>query len=150
MIVAGHRRPDGDDYAVETMIAQTRAYIQDFAAAYEVAKDAEELVATMAAKYPYHGNVWTLQFSAIGAMMLRDAGFTAADIPALTDPFVKGTAMPRVDIEFSADDVTLRGSFYPAEGWFPQGTGGRDGAWAVRRQGNVSRRLRRVLFPSWD
>ena len=44
MIVAGHRRPDGDDYAVETMIAETRAYIQDFAAAYEVAKDVEDLV----------------------------------------------------------------------------------------------------------
>ena len=65
MIVAGHRRPDGDDYAVDTMIAQTRAYIQDFAAAYEVAKDAEDLVAIMSAKYPYHGNLWTLQFSAI-------------------------------------------------------------------------------------
>jgi glyoxylase-like metal-dependent hydrolase (beta-lactamase superfamily II) len=73
MIVAGHRRPDGDDYAVDTMIAQTRAYIQDFAAAYEVAKDAEELVATMRAKYPHHGNLWTLEFSASFAIMGRDA-----------------------------------------------------------------------------
>ena len=29
MIVAGHRRPDGDDYAVDSMIAQTRSYIRD-------------------------------------------------------------------------------------------------------------------------
>jgi glyoxylase-like metal-dependent hydrolase (beta-lactamase superfamily II) len=73
MIVSGHRRPDGDDYAVETMIAQTRAYIEDFAAACEVAKDAEELVATMVEKYPHHGNVWTLQFSAGEAIAKRDA-----------------------------------------------------------------------------
>lgn len=73
MIVAGHRRPDGDDHAVDYMIAQTRAYIQDFAAAYRAAKDAEELVATMTAKYPYHGNLWTLQFSAAAAIERREA-----------------------------------------------------------------------------
>ena len=55
------------------MIAQTRAYIQDFAAAYRAAKDAEELVATMTAKYPYHGNLWTLQFSAAAAIERREA-----------------------------------------------------------------------------
>jgi glyoxylase-like metal-dependent hydrolase (beta-lactamase superfamily II) len=74
MIVAGHRRPDGDDYAIERMIAQTRSYIKDFAAAYEVAEDADALVSAMTAKYPYHGNLWTLQFSAMGAMMLRENG----------------------------------------------------------------------------
>jgi glyoxylase-like metal-dependent hydrolase (beta-lactamase superfamily II) len=82
MIVAGHRRPDGDDHAVDRMIAQTRSYIKDFAAAYEIAKDAEELISTMVAKYPYHGNLWTLQFSAMGAMMLRDSGASPADITA--------------------------------------------------------------------
>jgi glyoxylase-like metal-dependent hydrolase (beta-lactamase superfamily II) len=80
MIVAGHRRPDGDDYAVGTMIAQTRSYIQDFAAAYEVADDAEDLVRIMSAKYPGHGNLWTLQFSAMSAIQLRETGSTAADI----------------------------------------------------------------------
>ena len=73
MIVSGHRRPDGDDYAVETMIAQTRAYIQDFAAASKVAKDAAELVATMVEKYPHPGNVWTLLYSASEAIAKRDA-----------------------------------------------------------------------------
>jgi glyoxylase-like metal-dependent hydrolase (beta-lactamase superfamily II) len=72
MIVCGHRRPDGDDRVVDTMIAQTRAYIQDFAAAYSVAKDADDLVDIMTAKYPHHGNVWTLQFSAINAIAARD------------------------------------------------------------------------------
>jgi hypothetical protein len=76
MIVAGHRRPDGDDHAVETMIAQTRAYIEDFAAAYEVAKDVADLVTVMATKYPHHGNLWTLQFSAASAIQLRETGKT--------------------------------------------------------------------------
>lgn len=80
MIVAGHRRPDGDDHATETMIAQTRSYIQDFKAAYAVAKDAEDLVARMTAKYPYHGNLWTLEFSAMSAIHLRSSGSTAADL----------------------------------------------------------------------
>jgi hypothetical protein len=80
MIVAGHRRPDGDDYTVNRMIAQTRSYIKDFAAAYEVAKDADQLVAAMTAKYPHHGNVWTLEFSARCVMMARDGGASPADI----------------------------------------------------------------------
>jgi hypothetical protein len=46
------------------MIAQTRSYIQDFAAAFESAKTADDLVSAMTAKYPHHGNQWTLQFSA--------------------------------------------------------------------------------------
>ena len=79
MIVAGHRRPDGDDYATGRMIAQTRSYIEDFAAAYEVAEDAEALVSAMTAKYPYHGNLWTLQFSAAGAMALREDGASAVN-----------------------------------------------------------------------
>ncbi|MCX2749829.1 MBL fold metallo-hydrolase [Arthrobacter sp. MI7-26] len=74
MVVSGHRRPDGDDYAVDDMISTTRAYIKDFAAAYQDAKDAEELVRVMVAKYPRHGNLWTLQFSAQSAITLRDSG----------------------------------------------------------------------------
>jgi glyoxylase-like metal-dependent hydrolase (beta-lactamase superfamily II) len=80
MIVAGHRRPDGDDYATETMIAQTRSYIADFAAAHATAKDAEELVKIISAKYPHHGNLWTLQFSALSAIALRDTGSSLADV----------------------------------------------------------------------
>ncbi|TQC44165.1 MBL fold metallo-hydrolase [Rhodococcus sp. WS4] len=79
MIVAGHRRPDGDDHAVDTMIAQTRAYIQQFAAAYKVAKDAEDLIAIMTAKFPYHGQVWTLWFSAFNTFELRNANSSEAE-----------------------------------------------------------------------
>lgn len=82
MIVAGHRRPDGDDYAVDAMLAQTRSYIRDFAAAYEVAKDAEDLMAIMKAKYPYHGNFWSLWFSATMAIGLRNTGGPAVDLLA--------------------------------------------------------------------
>jgi len=74
MIVAGHRRPDGDDHAVADMIAQTRAYIKDFAIEFEAAETAEALVDAMVAKYPHHGNLWTLQFSAITAK--ADMSFT--------------------------------------------------------------------------
>ena len=82
VIVAGHRRPDGDDHAVDTMIAETRSYIQDFAAAYETADDAEDLVRIMSAKYPGHGNLWTLQFSAMNAIAARDgASITQTDTP---------------------------------------------------------------------
>lgn len=80
VIVAGHRRPDGDDHAVDSMIAETRAYLNDFAAAFEVADDAEELIRTMTAKYPGHGNLWTLQFSAMNAIQLRDTVSAAADV----------------------------------------------------------------------
>jgi glyoxylase-like metal-dependent hydrolase (beta-lactamase superfamily II) len=73
MIVAGHRRPDGDDYAVNSMIAQTRSYIRDFAAAFEVAETADDLISAMTTKYPYHGNLWTLQFSASSVIDHRNA-----------------------------------------------------------------------------
>lgn len=82
MLVAGHRRPDGDDYATADMIAQTRAYIKDFAETCATAKDADALVAAMVAKYPGHGNVWTLQFSALSAIALRDTGTSLSDVTA--------------------------------------------------------------------
>src|SRR5262245_3841641 len=80
MIVADHRRPDGDDYAVDRMIAQTRSYIKDFAAAYEVAKDADQLVSAMTAQYPNHGNLWTLEFSALCVMTAHDGGASPAAV----------------------------------------------------------------------
>lgn len=72
ILVAGHRRPDGDDRAVDAMIAGTRAYIKDFAAASTEAKDADDLVDMMVTKYPDHGNLWTLQRSASAAIQRRD------------------------------------------------------------------------------
>jgi glyoxylase-like metal-dependent hydrolase (beta-lactamase superfamily II) len=68
MVVAGHRRPDGDDHAVAAMISQTRSFIHDFGAASEVAKDTGELFGMMKAKYPHHANDWSLLVSAHAAM----------------------------------------------------------------------------------
>jgi glyoxylase-like metal-dependent hydrolase (beta-lactamase superfamily II) len=80
MIIAGHRRPDGDDYAVDSMIAQTRSYIQDFATAFEAAKTADDLVSAMTANYPHHGNLWTLQFSASNVTDRRDRANPVTDV----------------------------------------------------------------------
>jgi glyoxylase-like metal-dependent hydrolase (beta-lactamase superfamily II) len=63
-IVAGHKKPEASDQAVEAMLDGTRSYISDFADAAQTAKDADELVGTMLAKYGTLGNPWTLKFSA--------------------------------------------------------------------------------------
>lgn len=73
-IITGHRLPDGDDYEVAAMIAETRSYLVDFKAAFDVADDAEDIVRTMTEKYPNHGNVWTLEFSAMNAIQSRLTG----------------------------------------------------------------------------
>jgi hypothetical protein len=58
------KKAEASDQAVEEMIDGTRSYIADFAEAAQSAKDADELVATMLAKYETLGNPWTLRFSA--------------------------------------------------------------------------------------
>jgi glyoxylase-like metal-dependent hydrolase (beta-lactamase superfamily II) len=63
-IVAGHKKREASDQAVEAMIDGTRSYISDFAEAAQSAQDADELVAMMLAKYETFGNPWTLKFSA--------------------------------------------------------------------------------------
>ena len=68
MVVAGHRRPDGDDHAVAAMISQTRSFIHDFAAASQVAKDTGEPFGMMKTKYPHHANDWSLLVSAHATM----------------------------------------------------------------------------------
>jgi len=70
-IVAGHKKPEASDQAVDEMLDGTRSYISDFADAAQTARDAEELVATMLAKYETLGNPWTLKFSA-NAWFSRD------------------------------------------------------------------------------
>jgi glyoxylase-like metal-dependent hydrolase (beta-lactamase superfamily II) len=63
-IVAGHKKPEASDQAVEAMLDGTRSYIADFADLARTAGDADELVAGMLAKYDTYGNPWTLKFSA--------------------------------------------------------------------------------------
>ena len=63
-IVAGHKRPDASDDDAEAMLVSTRSYISDFTELSQTAKDAEELVAAMQARYETFANPWTLAFSA--------------------------------------------------------------------------------------
>jgi len=71
MIIAGHKRPDSNDHAVQTMLATTRAYIKDFARISAQVASADELIEAMVEKYPQHGNRWTLEFSAQHAIFRR-------------------------------------------------------------------------------
>lgn len=82
VIIGGHRRPDADDHAVETMLSTTRSYIRDFADALESAESIEALVGAMMQKYPHHGNVWSLMFSAASAIGVRDGGMSVVDAVA--------------------------------------------------------------------
>jgi hypothetical protein len=63
-IVAGHKKSDASDKAVGSMIEGKRSYIADFAAVWETASDATELIRLMLATYEGLGNLWTLKFSA--------------------------------------------------------------------------------------
>jgi len=63
VVVAGHKKPEVDDEA-ERVLSGTRAYIRDFADAFHSSETAAEIVTAMRAKYPEHGNLTTLMFSA--------------------------------------------------------------------------------------
>src|SRR5439155_21388320 len=49
-IVAGHKKPEASDQAVEAMLDGTRSYMPDFADLAQTARDAEDLVAALLAK----------------------------------------------------------------------------------------------------
>ena len=72
IVVAGHKKLEADDEATR-ILGETRAYIRDFAAATAVATSPDEIVQPMTAKYPAHGNLTTLYFSAHAAMKARAA-----------------------------------------------------------------------------
>lgn len=68
IVVAGHKKPDAADDEPDRILNDSRAYIQDFAEAAGSASSVEELVGTMRAKYPDHGNLTTLLYSANAAI----------------------------------------------------------------------------------
>jgi len=70
IVIAGHKKPELDDEA-DRVLSGTRAYIQDFAEAYQSSETADEIVAVMRSKYPEHGNLTTLMFSAREAVKAR-------------------------------------------------------------------------------
>jgi glyoxylase-like metal-dependent hydrolase (beta-lactamase superfamily II) len=73
-IVAGHKKPDASDDDAEVMLVSTRSYISDFTELSQTAKDAEELVAEMQARYETFANPWTLAFSAQAWFARRNGG----------------------------------------------------------------------------
>jgi glyoxylase-like metal-dependent hydrolase (beta-lactamase superfamily II) len=68
IVVAGHKKPQSSDEDVAGILDGTRRYIRDFADSVTAATRAREVVAAMQAKYPDHGNLTTLVFSAAAVM----------------------------------------------------------------------------------
>jgi hypothetical protein len=71
IVVAGHKKPEAPDDEAEKILNGTRSYIQDFAEAARSLGTVEEIVGAMRSKYPDHGNLTTLLFSARAAVKAR-------------------------------------------------------------------------------
>jgi glyoxylase-like metal-dependent hydrolase (beta-lactamase superfamily II) len=71
IVVAGHKKPEAPDDEAEKILNGTRSYIQDFKEAARSLGTVEEIVAAMQSKYPDHGNITTLLFSARAAVKAR-------------------------------------------------------------------------------
>ena len=71
IVVAGHKKPDARDDEADRILSTTRTYIRDFAEAFRSSATADEIVAAMRSKYPDHGNLTTLMFSAREAVKAR-------------------------------------------------------------------------------
>jgi hypothetical protein len=69
--VAGHKKPGAPDDEAEEILTGTRSYIQDFSEAASSFETVEEIVSAMRSKYPDHGNLTTLLFSARAAVKAR-------------------------------------------------------------------------------
>ena len=74
IVVAGHKKPEAPDDEAEKILSGTRKYIQDFAEAARACGTADELIAEMRSKYPNHGNLTTLYYSADAAIKARLRG----------------------------------------------------------------------------
>jgi hypothetical protein len=64
-------KPEARDDDAEKILNGTRSYIQDFAEAAKSLGTVEEIVGAMRSKYPDHGNLTTLLFSAKAAVKAR-------------------------------------------------------------------------------
>ncbi len=71
IVVAGHKKPETPDDEAEKILNGTRSYLQDFAEAARSFGTVEEIVGTIRSKYPDHGNLTTLLFSARAAVKAR-------------------------------------------------------------------------------
>ena len=67
MVVSGHKKPSASDHDVKAILGGSRRYIVDFREALRRATSASDLINEMRSKYPEHGNLTTLVFSASAA-----------------------------------------------------------------------------------
>lgn len=72
-VVVGHKRPELSDDRPAEILGGTRDYIRDFAKAAQAPATVRDIVSAMTAKYPQHGNLTTLLFSADAAVRGRAA-----------------------------------------------------------------------------
>jgi glyoxylase-like metal-dependent hydrolase (beta-lactamase superfamily II) len=70
IVVAGHKRPGTTDDAIP-VLDNTRSYIRDFANAAAASSSTRDIVSAMQTKYPEHGNLATLLYSAAAVMKRR-------------------------------------------------------------------------------
>lgn len=76
VVVAGHEKAEADDAATRVLDA-THDYIRDFTEAFTASTHYQELVEAMTSRYPEHGNVTTLHYSAYQAIRRhKPAGWT--------------------------------------------------------------------------
>jgi glyoxylase-like metal-dependent hydrolase (beta-lactamase superfamily II) len=73
VVVAGHRKPDGENRSGEQVLAETATYIRDFQRLAATSGTPEELIAAMVALYPDRGNLATLWVSAQSALSNPEA-----------------------------------------------------------------------------
>jgi hypothetical protein len=70
-VVAGHKKLEARDDEAEKILNANRSYIQDFIEVVGALGTFEEIVGAMRSKYPGHGNLTTLLFSARVAAKAR-------------------------------------------------------------------------------
>jgi glyoxylase-like metal-dependent hydrolase (beta-lactamase superfamily II) len=71
IVVAGHKKLEARDDEAEKILNANRSYIQDFIEVVGALGTFEEIVGAMRSKYPGHGNLTTLLFSARVAAKAR-------------------------------------------------------------------------------
>lgn len=71
LVVAGHKHPEAADDDVPAILDGTRSYLRDFAAAVAAGGSSRDVVQAMQERYPEHGNLTTLHFSAQVAVKAR-------------------------------------------------------------------------------
>jgi hypothetical protein len=76
-IVTGHKDPDAPDDDATRVLDQSRRYIEDFDQTVAKSSTPLEVIDVMLAKYPAHGNRYTLRAAAFSQFPSNWAGASA-------------------------------------------------------------------------